>query len=71
MYLDTLYRGCTIGSYSVMTGDPYSFSVKAKTDCVLLTLSEKDIDELREKYEALNYVMSEYEQYIEEQGLPY
>ncbi|CAI2363764.1 unnamed protein product [Moneuplotes crassus] len=70
-YLDTLYRGCTVGTYSIMTGDPYSFSFKAKTDCVLLTLSDSSLEDLREKFEDLNLIMSEYEQYIEEEGLPY
>ncbi|CAI2361123.1 unnamed protein product [Moneuplotes crassus] len=70
-YLDSLYRGCSTGTYSILTGDPYSFSFRATTDCLLLTLSDKSIEELREKYEELNLIISEYEQYIAEEGLPY
>lgn len=32
MYLDTLYTGCTIGSYASLNADDYTVSAKAKTD---------------------------------------
>jgi CRP-like cAMP-binding protein len=70
-YLDTMYQGCCIGSYSVLTGDDYSISGKAKTDCTLLKLSYEALEEMRKKYDELNFTLSEYEDYIENEGLPY
>ena len=70
-FLDHLYQGCIIGTYSVLTGDPYSINGRAKTDWVLLRLSHNAIEELRERYQDLDFIISEYEQYIDEEGLPY
>jgi CRP-like cAMP-binding protein len=70
-HLDTLYSGCSIGSYSILSGDDYSFSAKSKTEWTLLKLPEKTLDEFREKYDDLNFQVSEYENYISHEGLPY
>lgn len=70
-YLDTCYTGCSIGTYSVLTGDDYSFTSIAKTELQLLKLPVKSLENLREKYDELNYVISDYEDYIDEEGLPY
>jgi hypothetical protein len=70
-YLDTCYTGCSLGSYSILTGDDYSFTAKAKTECSLLKLPVKALELLREQYEDLNLAISEYEDYIDDEGLPY
>ena len=69
--LDTLYTGCTIGSYYSLTSDDYSISAKAKTDCTLLKLTATQILELRAENEKLDDSMIECENYIIENGLPY
>lgn len=71
MLLDILYTGCTIGSYSVLNCDDYTLSGKAKTDCNLLKLSHSNCVLIREKYELLNDSLIEFENYIEESGLPF
>lgn len=71
MYLDTLYTGWSTGSYSVLTGDDYSISSKAKSDCLLIKLLYSNLDQLREQFIELDIAMAEYEDYIATEGLPY
>lgn len=70
-YLDTVYPGCSIGSYSILIGEDYSISGKSKTECTLLKLTLAKLEEIRGNYEEVDYRISEYENYIEEEGLPY
>lgn len=70
-YLESLYTGWSIGAYSSLTQEPFTLSGKAKTDLTLLKLPFNKMLELREKFEDLDKVMTEYENYIEEYGLPY
>ena len=70
-YLDTVYQGCSIGSYSILTGDDYSINGKAKTDWTLLKLTYEKLEEVRKEFDELDYIISEYEDYIESEGLPY
>ena len=70
-YLDRLYTGCSIGSYAILTGDDYSFSAKAKSDSILLKITESRLEEFRERFDELNFKISEYENYIDREGLPY
>lgn len=70
-YLDTVYQGCSIGSYSVLTGDDYSITGKAKTDWTLLKLTYNTLEELRAKFDEMDYILSEFEDYIEAEGLPF
>lgn len=70
-FLETLYTGCSIGSYCLLTSEEYSISGKAKTDLTLLKLPFVKMKELREKYEDLDRVMNEYETYLDDNGLPY
>ena len=56
--LDSLYTGCTIGSYYSLTKDDYIISAKAKTDCTVLRLNASHLEELREQYEQLNEDMN-------------
>jgi CRP-like cAMP-binding protein len=70
-YLDTLYIGWSTGSYSILTGEDYWFSVKSKTEWKVLMLSHESLEQLREKYDELNFNISEYEGYIEKEGIPY
>lgn len=70
-YLDTLYIGWSTGSYSILTGEDYCFSVKSRTEWKVLMLSHEVLEELREKYDELNFKISEFEGYIEKDGIPY
>ncbi|CAI2361263.1 unnamed protein product [Moneuplotes crassus] len=70
-YLDTLYSGCTIGSYSVLNNDDYCTSCKALTDVTYLTLDFTVLEQLRVIFEELDDNMCEYEDYIENHQLPY
>ena len=71
MYLDTLYTGWSTGAYSVLTGDDYSISGKAKSDCLLLKLQYMHLEKIREQHMELDLAMVEYEDYIANEGLPY
>ena len=70
-FLDVLYSGCWIGGYGVMVSDHYSISGKAKTDCTFLRLQYSKLLKIREKHEDLDKIMTEYETYLAENGLPY
>lgn len=64
-YLDTLYTGCTIGSYGCISSELYTTSAYAKTECAILRLSYVKLQNMRKNYEALDKIMVEYEKYIE------
>jgi hypothetical protein len=70
-FVETLYTGCIIGAYGSLSCDDYSISGKAKTDLTLLRLPFARMQALRDTYEDLDKVMSEYQVYIEDNGLPY
>ena len=70
-FFDVLYSGCCIGAYGVMIGDNYAISGKAKSDCTFLKLQYSKLLKIREKFEDLDKVMTEYETYLAENGLPY
>lgn len=70
-HLETLYTGCTVGSYCALKGEPYTIIARAKTDCNLLKLPIEKLDEFRHKYDELDIIMTEYEKYWEQNGLPY
>lgn len=46
-------------------------SAKAKTDCTILKLSYEKLKKARKDFESLDYIMSQYETYIEDRGPPY
>ena len=71
MYFDTLYTGCSIGAYGILNGSEHSFSGKAKTNCSLLKFSHANYLKIRERFDLLDEVWSQFETYIEENGLPY
>ncbi|CAI2372633.1 unnamed protein product [Moneuplotes crassus] len=71
IYLDTLYTGCVIGSYSAITSEYYSITGIAKTDVELLKLRVEDLYDIRQEYDDLDMIISEYEAYCDEYGLPY
>lgn len=64
-FVDTLYTGCTMGAYSTLRGEPYAMIARAKTDCSLLTLSASKLNSVRDKFDELDRVMSEYDVYCE------
>jgi hypothetical protein len=70
-YLDTLYSGCSIGSYSALSYEDYIITGRAMVDCTVLKLDFGELEIMREKYEDLDAKMLEYEKYIEKNGLPY
>jgi len=70
-YIDTLYSGCNIGSYSMINNANYTFSVKARSDCSLLKLSTNKLLDLRDSFEELDDTVAEYEEYLRENGMPY
>jgi CRP-like cAMP-binding protein len=70
-YLDTLYTGWVIGSYSALTSEYYAITGKAKTECKLLVLKYKDLFDVRQIFDELDLVMIDYENYCDENGLPY
>lgn len=70
-FLDTLYTGCTIGCYSSLNAEDYTISAKAKTDCTVLKMAYRDLLVLRDKYEKLDQAITRYEDYCEENGIPY
>lgn len=70
-FLDTLYAGCSVGSYSALNTEDYTLSGKALTDCTVLKLDFMVLDQMRAEFDELDDNLSEYEEYIEENGLPY
>lgn len=70
-YLDTLYSGCTIGSYGVLLEEDYTIACKAVDECTVLKLRYKKLSEFRDSHYELDERMAEYEQYVMDNGLPY
>jgi hypothetical protein len=56
---------------SVLANESFTISGKAKNDCTLLKLPNILLHDFREKYDELDRAMTEYEEYLEENGLPY
>ena len=69
--LDTLYTGCTIGSYASLNADDYTISARAKTDCTILKMAYRSMLTLRDKYDKLDQAISRYEEYTDDNGIPY
>lgn len=70
-YLDTLHVGSSIGAYSSLVNEPYWIKAISKTTCTLLKLPISKLSQLRDIHSSLDAKMSEYEDYIEANGLPY
>lgn len=70
-YLDTIYAGCSVGSYSALNVEDYTISGKALTDCTVLKLEYVHLERMRCVNDDLDANITEYEQYVEENGLPY
>lgn len=70
-YVETLYTGWSIGSYSALISENHTISAKARSDITLLKLSFSKLKGLRDKYEDLDKILHEYVNYLDENGLPY
>jgi len=70
-FLDTLHIGSSIGTYCSLVNEPYSITAKSSTTVKLLKLPIEKLSILRESAEDLDRNMSDYETYIEDNGLPY
>jgi CRP-like cAMP-binding protein len=70
-YFDTIYAGCSIGSYGWTKNETYYTSGKGKTDCIVLKLNYEELLKIREKFEQLDDIMTQYEEYIEKSGPPF
>lgn len=70
-YLDTLYSGWSMGSYNILNNDDYCTSCKTLTDVTYLTLDTNVLENMRLDYDELDDNMNEYEDYIQQNGLPY
>lgn len=70
-YIDTLYQGCNFGAYSMIRGEDYTNHGRARSNLTLLKLSLNKLTDFRDKFDALDETILEYEQYLEENGLPY
>ena len=57
VHIDTLYTGCSIGSYGIISGQWFITSGKAKTDCTLLRLSLSKLMKARKDYEEVDAVL--------------
>ena len=68
--MDTLYTGCNIGAYSVLTGDHYTISDKVQINCTILTITSSNLVYLRKIFDEINSSINEYEDYINDNGLP-
>lgn len=70
-YIDTLYAGCSLGAYDALMNERWTITARAKSDCTLLKLKIAKLNILRERFDELDKVMSDYEDYCQEYGLPY
>ncbi|CAI2372437.1 unnamed protein product [Moneuplotes crassus] len=69
--LDTLYSGCTIGSYSILNQDDHSISTAAKTDCSVILISSRILESLASKFEEISRSIEEHQEYLKQNGLPF
>ena len=70
-YLDTIYAGCSVGSYSALNVEDYTILGRALTDCTILKLEFLFLEQMRFESDELDDNITEYEKYVEENGLPY
>ena len=68
--MDHLRQGCSFGMYSILEPSPVMFQIKAKTHMVVQCLDFEVLENLRKTHPDLDKEMTEYEDYIEEYGLP-
>ena len=59
--IDRVGPGTSIGSYSVINGDPYTLGVKSVFDTNVLILEGSVLDDLRDNYSDLDHYLMEYE----------
>ena len=69
--MDTLYTGCTLGSYYILTNDDYVISAKTTSDCTLFKLTSEQLINLRADFEQLDENIIKCEDYVALNGLPY
>lgn len=69
--IDTLYENCIIGTYYSITGDEYSISARANTECTVLKLPFELVSKFRLENEALDEAVCKCEEYIVDNDLPY
>ena len=70
-FLDTLYSGCSIGSYSALAYEDYTITGIAQGSMTVLRLDFSVLEKMRRTSDTLDNKMVEYENYIERNGLPY
>ena len=70
IYLDTLYCGWSIGTYTFLSNSKYSMRAEAKSDVLVLVITKEILD----KYSKMNHdfkkVLTDYERYVHFEGLP-
>ena len=70
-FLDTLYTGCITGWYGILNCEDYQFTGKAKSKLTVMKLPFSKLQELRIKHEKLDDKLTEYEDFLAENGMPY
>eukprot|EP00347_Sterkiella_histriomuscorum_P022573 403337973 len=70
LQLDTLYTGCSIGSYSLIQQQKYPYTARARNSVTLLVLSRADLYEAVDVIEELNYALWDAEEFINNNGVP-
>ena len=70
-FLDTLYAGWITGLYGIINCENYQFTGKAKTKLTVMKLSYAKLQEMRIKHEKFDNKLTEYEDFLAENGMPY
>jgi CRP-like cAMP-binding protein len=71
VFVDTLYSGCNIGAYNIITKEDYNITGVASSDTTVLVLRYETLEKYIHKYRELRKIADDYETYILTEGLPY
>jgi CRP-like cAMP-binding protein len=69
--IDSLYRGCSVGSNGIVGNFNYNFSGKAETKLTVLVLSKEDLKALVNSCDDLDKQVFELKEYFYEHSIPF
>ena len=71
IYADTIYSGCSIGTYTLLNNDKYYVRGEATSDVLALSIKREVLEKHAKQYPELKRCMEDFELYITEHGPPF
>ena len=71
IYADTIYSGCSIGTYTLLSHDKYCMRGEAKSDVLVLAIKKEVLEKYAKLYPDMKKIMANYEKYVADFGPPF